>query len=107
MPHIFVTAWYPTDKVPEVVKIWFQSMKKYPTDESLGETVVNAVTTATKDGLKTVSVSVPKEGKLEESLARTMAIMAMFQPIEGFEYSIELYTSAEESLASIGMKMPE
>ena len=107
MPHIFVTVWYPTDKVPEIVKIWFQSLKKFPTDESLGETVVNAVTTATKEGLKTVSVSVPKKGKLEESLTRIEAEMAMFQPIHGFSYSIELYSSAEESLASIGMKMPE
>ena len=82
-------------------------MKKFPTDESLGETVVDAVTTATKDGLKTVSISVPKEGKLEESLTRTTATMAMFQPIQGFSYSIEIYTSAEESLAAIGMKMPE
>ena len=65
-------------------------MKKFPTDESLGETVVDAVTTATKDGLKTVSVSVPKKGKLEESLTRINAMMAMFQPIQGFSYLIEL-----------------
>ncbi len=107
MPHIFVTVWYPTDKVPEIVKIWFQSLKKFPTDESLGETAVDAVTTATKDGLKTVSVYVPKKGKLEESLTRIDAMMAMFQPIHGFSYSTERYTSAEESLAAIGMKMPE
>ncbi len=107
MPYIFVTGYYPTHKVPEVVKKYFESRKKFPPGEGPGEIVVDAVTRATKDGLETITITKVTNEDLGEALGRSMNSLVLFQPIEGFEYSIITYASIEEALESIGMKMPD
>ena len=105
MPYIFVTGYYPTHKIPEVVKKWFESRKKFPPGEGPGEIVVDAASTVTKDGIETVTISKVKQEDLGEALNRTMSSMALFQPIEEFEYTIVPYSTVEEGLESVGMKM--
>ena len=107
MPYIFVTGYYPTHKIPEVVKKWFESRKKFPPGEGPGEIVVDAASTANKDGIETVTITKVKQEELGEALSRTMSTMFLFQSIEGFEYSIMTYSSVEDALKSVGMKMPD
>ena len=107
MPYIFVTGYYPTHKVTEVVKKWFEARKKFPPGEGPGEIVVDAASTANKDGLETVTISKVKQEDLGDALMRAMRSMALFQPIEEFEYSIVTYSTVEEGLESIGMKMSD
>lgn len=107
MPYIFVTGYYPTHKVPEVVKKWFEARKKFPPGEGPDEIVVEAATTANKDGLETVTISKVTHEDLGEALLRIMRSMVLYQPIEGFEYSIMTYSSLEDALESVGMKMPD
>ncbi|MFX1392413.1 MAG: hypothetical protein ACFFAH_02460 [Promethearchaeota archaeon] len=106
MPFIFVTAWYPTHKATEVAKRYFEQLKKYPEDPSLGETRVQAAVNIGKRGVKVKNISKVNEGKLEESLTYTRNAMSMYNDIEGFEYSIVVWSEVTEALATIGMKLP-
>lgn len=106
MPYIFVYAWYPSHKVPEVVKVYLEMLKKYPADESLGETIMPSAVNTGCEGIKSLAVNKVKEGKLEEALTRTGTQMTMFQSVEGFEYSIEVWSTVEEAMGMIGKSMP-
>jgi hypothetical protein len=107
MPYIITTAWYPTDISKKVAERYFEMLEKFPTDESLGKTLVPAAVTTTKQGVKVITVSEANEGKLEETLTRTGNQMAMFQDIEGFEYATRVYSLVTEALAMLGMSLPE
>ena len=61
----------------------------------------------TKKGIKGLSVMEVKEGKLEAALARTAENLAMFRNIVGYEYSIDVWFTIEEALATVGASMPE
>lgn len=107
MPYIFVTGYYPTHKTPEVVKEWFAERKKFPPAEFPGDISVDAASTATAEGLETVTIYRVTEENTGKALMRIIRTMVGFQSIEGFEYSIRMYSTPEEGLESIGMKMPE
>ena len=105
---ISFTQW-PSDKTAEVVKKGIESNKKFPPDESLGEGLIpgNAIK-ATKDGVKTISVLKVSKRKLEEAYLRSQAIGNFFAlSIEGFEYTIEVWSNIDEAYSSIGQKPPE
>ena len=106
MPYIFITAWYPTHKGTEVAKRYFEQLKKYPEDPSLGETRVQAAVKVGKRGVKVINFSKVNEGKLQESLKYAGNAMAMYNDIEGFEYSVDVWVEVTEALATIGMKLP-
>ncbi len=108
MPFLVITAWYPTHKASEVIKILFEVRKKYPPSvlAELGDTSVNQAVTTTEKGLKTMSFYDVKEGKLEEALKTARSALAMFQPIEGYEYSIEVWSTLTEAFETLGMQAP-
>jgi len=106
MPFIFVTSVFPSHKGPEVGKKFLEQLQKYPDDESLGTTVVNAAVRAGTEGIQAVTITEVKKGKLEEAITRTNTVIAMYNEIEGFEYKVELWETAAEALTTIGMKMP-
>jgi hypothetical protein len=54
-----------------------------------------------------MSIAEVKPGKLEEAWELGQKRMVMFIEIEGFEYSIEVQSTAAEALARIGMSAPE
>ena len=105
---ISFTKW-PSDKTTEVVKRAIESNKKFPPDESLGVALIPGnATKATSDGVKTISVLNVSKGKLEEAYLRSQAIGNFFaMSIEGFEYTIEVWSTVEEAYSSIGQKPPE
>lgn len=107
MPHIIVTGFYPTHKIAETVKAYFQMKKKFPPEEFPGEMNIDAASTATEKGVKVITVYTVTEENLGKALTRVMEMMVGFQLIEGFEYSIDFFATIEEGLASVGMKMPE
>jgi len=106
MPYIFVFTWYPSHKVEEAVKIYLEMLKKFPEDESLGELIIPTAVNTGCEGIKGLAVSKVKEGKLEDALTRTGAQMAMFLSVEGFEYSIEVWSTVEEAMTTIGKSIP-
>ena len=107
MPYIITTTWYPSEKAVEVTEKFFEVLKKYPPDENIANRIVPAAVTTTQQGIKTMAISEVKEGKLEEALTRSGNMMAMLMNISAFEYSIDVYSTITEALATIGMKLPE
>jgi hypothetical protein len=103
MPYIITTSLYPSDKVPEVAKRYMDAITKYPPDDNLGTLVVPAAVKTTLDGVRTIGIIEVKKGKFEDAMTRVMAMMSMFISIQGFEYTIESYSTVEEAMKVIGM----
>jgi hypothetical protein len=106
MPYLFVTTSFPSDKSDEVAKKYFEVIKKYPPDDSLGTQVVPAAFTRTLQGIEAIVVIEAKKGKLEDLLIREGNALAMFRTIQGYEAQVETYMTLEEALGSIGMSLP-
>ena len=107
MPYIVENMWYPTAKVDEVVERYFELLKKFPPDESLAKEVVPGAITVGQQGVEAMTILDVKEGKLEEALERCRNAMAMYIGIEGLEYSIQLYSTVQEALESVGKEAPK
>jgi hypothetical protein len=103
-PYIIITSWFPAHKIPEVTKVYFEMMKKYPFDEELAEWLVPAAVTTGKYGIKVMDVFKVKPGKLEEALAHLAMRAAMYHSIEGYAYSIRVWETIEEAFAAIGQQ---
>lgn len=99
MVYIVVKAWYPSHKTEEVEKRYMEGLQKYPPDTSLAEQVVPLAARATKDGLEVMAISLVKEGKFDQALARIGRVSAMFGDIEGYEYSITVWVTLQEAQA--------
>ncbi|MFX1346562.1 MAG: hypothetical protein ACFFBC_15625 [Promethearchaeota archaeon] len=107
MPFFFLTAYYPTHLIPDVVRAWYGGRKKFPPSDFPGEVCVEVASKATQKGIETVSVYKSTTEKTGDALVWLMKSVVVYQAIKGFEYAIETYSTMEESLESIGMKMPE
>lgn len=107
MPYIITTSSYPTHKAKKVAELYFDMLKEFPPDRSIEKELVPAAVTTTDRGIRVVNISLAKAGKLEEVYHRTGKAMAMFQSIEGFEYSIRVWSTVVEALETLGMKLPE
>ena len=107
MPYIVTYSWYPTHKIPEVVKRYFEVIEKLPHDESLSELVVPVSLKATERGIASTGIELVKDGKLEEALNRRIQGMIMYHDIEGYEYSVEIQNTVGEALTLAGMGKPE
>ena len=99
MVYVIIKSFYPSYKTEEVTQVYQEMLKKYPPDPSIAEHVVPVAGRATDKGLENMSIYKLKEGKFDEIAKRIMGAMAMFHKIEGFGYSIEIWSTLEESLA--------
>ena len=103
MPYIITRAWYPPSKMDETAKKYLEILEKYPFDESLGKQVIPVAVTVSKDGLETlmvVEVEIPKAG---DALEWAKRFMIEFRNIEGFNYEVKTWSTAEEGLARMGL----
>ena len=106
MPYIVVTIWYPLDIIQEVVDKYFEMLKQYPFDRSLGKETISVASTTNKEGIKSISVVEVKEGKLREALDFAGNRMRMFNDIKGFNYKTRIWTTVAEGLEGLGMSLP-
>jgi len=109
MPYLISFAKWPSHKTAEVMKKAMEAFKKFPEDESLGEGLVsgNAIK-VTEEGARSISVTKVSKGKLEENYLRGQAIGNLYAlGIDGFEYTLEVWSTLEEAYGSIGQKPPE
>jgi len=106
MPNIMVTIWFPPTKGIDVAKKAIESRKKFPADESIAIQLAQGLI-GDRQGIKSITISEVKEGKLEEALTRAGEILRFIAEIEGVTYKIDLMTTPEEAYASVGMKPPE
>lgn len=103
MPYIITSLQFPTHKVEETVATFFEELKKFSPDETLGTTVVQGAVTNTTQGMKTMTIMEVKKGKLEEALKFATKTTAMYNDIVGLEYSIDVWLTAEEALVGLGL----
>ena len=106
MPYLVVFVRWPGESTAEMVKKAIEVDKKFPPDDSLGEEIVPNAINADMDGIRSLSVTLVKEGKLEEAIRRAGAIVNMYLTVPGFRYSIETWSTIEEAYTSIGQTPP-
>ncbi len=87
----------------EVVKKYLEVLEKYPPDESLGKQVVPVATTTSNCGYETLSVMEVERQKVGDALERQKSAFIEFRNIEGFNYEIKAWTTAEEGFARMGL----
>jgi hypothetical protein len=96
MVYIVVKSFFPTHQNETVNARNIEMMTKFPPDNSLAEPIVPLAARATKEGIEAMGINLVKEGKFDEALIRTGRAMAMFNDIEGFEYSLEIWVTLPE-----------
>ena len=106
MPYIVATGWYPSDLAEEVSKKYFEMLKLYPFDRSIGKEIIPVAVSTNINGVKFFGVTDVKEGKLEDALNQTSKRMVLFQSIKGFEYKVRVWSTIVEALETIGMSLP-
>ncbi len=109
MPHIVIFAKCPSHLATTFVKKALEGIKKnlFPDDESIQETLVQSAGKMTEDGLRLLSVTSVKEGKLEEALNIVLKEMVYYSEIEGFESSVEVWHTYQEAMQALGIELPE
>lgn len=107
MPYIVTTSKCPSHKLNEAAETYLELSKKYPFNNDLYNLITPGAVKATEQGMQTIAITEPKEGKLQEALEYEMKSMAMFYHIEGYECTVEVQMTVEEAFASIDMTTPE
>ena len=107
MPYLFTTVYYPSSVAQKVAERHFEVHQKFPQDDCLGEEVVPVATRHGRKGVEAIGILDIKEGKLEEARNRAAEMCAACHDIEGFEYSIRIYSNLAEAMASTGISLPE
>jgi len=106
MVYLLATVWFPPHKGEEVGKKFLEIAKKFPEDRSLGKSVLDGALMRTKDGIKAITISEVKEGKLDDGLARISEILALYSEIEGVNSRVDTMATLIESLEIVGLKPP-
>ncbi len=107
MPYIVTTGWYPTHIEKEITKKYFELVKQFPFDRSLGKDSIPVAITTNKKGVKMFSVMEVKEGKLEDALIWCSKRMVFLHSIKGYEYKVRVWTTIGEALELSGITSPE
>jgi len=106
MVYLLATVWFPPHKGEEVGKKFLEITKKFPEDRSLGKSVLDGALMRTKYGIKAITISEVKEGKLDDGLARVSEILALYSEIEGVNSRVDTMATLVESMEMVGLKAP-
>ncbi|MBY9019922.1 MAG: hypothetical protein KGD67_02610 [Candidatus Lokiarchaeota archaeon] len=106
MPYICITIWYPSDIVQEVTERYFEMLKKYPFDRSLGKETIPVAVTTSKRGINSMSVMETKRENLGAAMKWVGDRMILFQDIKGLEYQTRIWSTIGEALEAVGISPP-
>ena len=101
MAYVVLKSFFPTHKAEEIGKIYMEVAKKYPPDESVAEIVVPGAGRSTEKGYESMTIWKLKEGQFDKLAKNIMGAMSMYDNIEGFTWTVDLWATAEE-LAALG-----
>ena len=101
MVYVVVKSYYPTHKAEEIMKIFMELVKKYPPDDSIAETLIRGAGKPTEKGFVGMSIWKVKEGQFDKLAKNIMGAMSMYDNIEGFGWTVDLWATAEE-IAAVG-----
>jgi len=103
MPYLITQTWFPLSKADEVGKKYLEVLEKFPPDESLGKDLIPSAVTSDQNGLTSVSILEVKQDKMFDAFDRAAKSILEFRTIEGYNYNIRFWLTAEEALESIGL----
>ena len=106
MPIIVGTMRYPSHQQLEVVKRWVKIRDKYPENEAIAVQLCAPVTTD-ENGIIVMAIYEVKEGQLEKAVKFYSSFYYEYIAIEGYEYSVRVWSTFEEALAIAGVEAPE
>ncbi|MFX0007511.1 MAG: hypothetical protein ACFFA7_09225 [Promethearchaeota archaeon] len=108
MPHIVIFAKCPSHIAGKFVNKAVEAIQKnlFPEDESQQESLVRSAWKITEDGIKFLSITGVKEGKLEEALKAIYKEMLYYSDIEGFESNVEVWGTWQEGFEALGREIP-
>lgn len=93
MPYTVVYAWYPPDRVDDVVNVYMKVMEKFPVDESVAAPVIPGAVSSTKKGISTITISEVKPQKLDEAVDRLNQSMVMFHSVTDYRYEVKIMST--------------
>lgn len=102
---IMTTTWYPHGKEREAGEIFVELKNKLPT-KHFEEPILSIGVSATRDGIKVISIDKIKEGQYEKALRLITKRMLEFTNIKGFKYEIETLLTGSEAMSLIGLGVP-
>jgi hypothetical protein len=94
MPKLCVmtTSTIPTHKLSDCQQRTIEARKKYPRDGE-GGTILTYVAKRSDEGIKTVFIVQPSEGKLEAEYRLQTDRQMMYNDIEGYESAVEVWAN--------------
>jgi len=108
MVIVVTTSYFPAGKSAEAGKVYLEVDKKFPRDKTVSKLLLPVAVKITPEGMKSISMSEVKEGKIREFLERVYEQVLIFSKnIEGYRGDIEVFMSGVEALPLVGLKMPE
>jgi len=106
MPIIVGTMRYPSHQQLEVAKKWIKIRDKYPDDETMAVQLCAPITTD-ENGIVVMGIYEVKEGQLEKAFTTLSSMYFEYIDIEGFEYTVRVWSTFDEALAIAGIEAPE
>ncbi len=106
MPIIVGTMRYPSHQQLEVAKKWLKIRDKYPADDAMAVQLCAPVNTD-ENGIIVMGIYEVKEGQLEKALTFYSSMLFEYIDIEGYEYTVRVWSTFEEALAIAGIEAPE
>ena len=107
MVIVMTVSYFPANKSAEAGKVYIEVDKQFPRDKTLSKLLVPIAVRVTPEGMKSISISEVKEGKVREFLERIYKQILLLSKIEGYRADIEVFMSGVEALPLVGLKMPE
>ena len=101
--YLIVSELYPNDKAKEVANLYIEAITKYPHNDNLVTPIVPVAVRTTLEGIECISIYEVKKGKAEDAITYVSTRLAMFNDIQGYRWTTNLYLNLEEGLKLIGM----
>jgi hypothetical protein len=106
MPIIVGKMSYPSHQQVEVAKKWLKIRDKYPPNEDMAIQLCAPVTTD-ENGIIVMGIYQVKDGQLEKAFKVYSSFFYEFISIEGYEYTVRVWSTFEEAIAIAGIEVPE
>ena len=107
MVVIVTESWWPATRSAEVAKLYLETMKKYPDDNSVAKRVGLGAIWAVKEGMHNITIYSIKPGKIKEAMDLSTKRLLMLSSIEGFKYQINIAYDVVEAMPLVGQKYTE
>jgi hypothetical protein len=106
MPYIIGTMRYPSHMQLEIAKKWLKIRDKYPENAAMAVQLCAPVSTD-ENGIIVMAIYEVKEGQLENAFTFLSSFYFEYIDIEGYEYTVKVWSTFDEALAIAGIEAPE